>query len=149
MIGASIYGFVDYKQSSKQKDFAGMYTEEKAVVRATENDLVISEPAEKKEITNQSKTIVERKKVMKDEDITAGIKPIPVDQKLKPANTDITVIEEVNVVPAKEKKVIKTKKRRKLDTKLFSRAPLREELEDEELILPDEKVVEKREIKKQ
>ncbi len=30
MIGASIYGFVDYKQTSQKKEFTNMYVEEKA-----------------------------------------------------------------------------------------------------------------------
>ena len=150
MIGASIYGFVDYKQSSKQKEFKGMYTEEKndkPVVIAEDNNTI------KPEVTNEvkaedKKTIVAKKKTVKvsEEEILPEIKPIPADQKLITDTKKVIGKEEVTVVPAEEHKVT-VKKKRKVTTKIFSRAPLREEYEEE--VVPVKKDTKKTEIKEQ
>lgn len=94
MIGASIYGFVDYKQTQNKKEFKAMYVDKKTEPVASITDKKIPDPAEKIDVTGTMKT---------------GKTP-------------------VDVTPSKEiKKAVKKKK--KLNHKIFSRAPLREEQE--------------------
>jgi len=146
MVAASIYGFVDLNQSSNKKEFKTMYTEKKAVLPVGFTDVETTEPVvEKKEVAKQTKTIATKKKVAKvekEEDVFPAIKRITTDQKLTSENKDISLTNEVTVVPAKENKVVVTKKKRKISTKLFSRAPLRED--DDELPVP----AKKKELKK-
>ena len=102
---------------------------------------------EKKEVAKQTKTIATKKKVAKvekEDDVFPAIKRITTDQKLTSENKDISLTNEVTVVPAKENKVVVTKKKRKISTKLFSRAPLREDDDDDELPVP----AKKKELKK-
>jgi len=58
MIGASIYGFIDYKKTSHKKEFAGMYKETKPV---TAPDPVKENASDKSETTT-----LETKKIIKD-----------------------------------------------------------------------------------
>jgi hypothetical protein len=96
MIGASIYGFVDYKKTSRNKAFTEMYEEKTVKEPVVITADVIPEPVVNKEISISKKT--EPEKVV------------------------------VNNDPARKtavKKVKKTKKR-KFDTRLFSRGALDE-----------------------
>jgi hypothetical protein len=65
MIGASIYGFVDYKQSSNKKEFTNMYEEEKVKEPELANDKKVEDPATKKEGT----TLTEKKEIIKMEPV--------------------------------------------------------------------------------
>lgn len=65
MIGASIYGFVDYNKTRNKKEFTNLYKEKEAVVPVTEvavkkTDLVIEEKKsvvkKKNEVTNKATT---------------------------------------------------------------------------------------------
>jgi hypothetical protein len=127
MIGASIYGFVDYKQTSQKKEFSNMYIEEK------ENDQQVFATEEKKEpatvnevTTKKSKTQVKKVIVPKEETI-APIKPIAEDEEITvterkeigKSSVDIKVAKDNNI----EKKI---SKKRKFNTKLFSRGALDE-----------------------
>ncbi len=147
MIGASIYGFVDYKKSSQQKEFKGMYTEKKEFVQANTPEEIKAEPEIKEVIITKTKESVAPKKTIKKEEEIRGVKPIPADQKLKTSGKELKSLDEVTSVPAKENNEIKTKKKRKISTKLFSRAPLREDVEEENVITPQEKDVKKSKIK--
>ena len=136
MIGASIYGFVDYKQTKKKKEFKDMYTEKKAVVPVVVSDAKTTEPDVKKETVRETKVRVTNKREEKEE-IISGVKPIPVDQKLETTQADLSGVDEVTVVPAKENNIVK-KKKRKFGIKEFSRAPLRDDIE-EEVVTPVKK----------
>ncbi len=139
MVAASIYGFVDYKQSSQKKEFNGMYTEKKAIVPAVVTAVETTDPAEKTKVTKQTKTAVTKKKVVnEEEDFFPAIKPVPAHQKLTAADKDISLTDEVFVVPSKETNVVK-KKKRKFGIKEFSRAPLRDDYDVEELPAPSKK----------
>jgi hypothetical protein len=128
MIGASIYGFVDYKQTQGKKEFKEMYVEEKrtAPVVAVEN--AVAEPAVKKEVVKEKKSASKKKLAAKEEEPYVIIEPIAEDELME--NNEIKAIEKttVDITASKdsdtEKKVVKKKK--KLNTRLFSRAPLRE-----------------------
>ena len=137
MISASIYGFADYKQTSRKKEFKNMYTEEKA----KELPLVITE--EKKDITpvvtkevivnNPETRITKRKaKVLKEKEETiVAVKPIEEDLFTKKETVQIKE-PPFEITSIKENPVInKTKKKKKINTKFFSRAPLREDYEEE------------------
>lgn len=77
MIGASIYGFVDYKKTSHKKEFNSMYDEEKkkpAVTIPVDNSITGNA---KKEIINKKET-----KVSKKETITVKKKSKKIDAEL-------------------------------------------------------------------
>ena len=99
MIGASIYGFVDYKQTSKQKEFTKLYSADDP-----DKDPVL--------------TVIEKKNVKADE-----------DPAIKTAVTKKTTESKVAATGQKKKPVVKKKKRKKFNSDMFSRAPLREERE--------------------
>lgn len=110
MIGASIYGFVDYNQASNKKEFNEMYTLEK------------EKPAVVTPKTGTDQSIKEAIRKEKKNDTPANMKREKADESEKYADEK------------KEENKVK-KGKRKLSTKLFSRAPLREEMEE----LPDPK----------
>ncbi|MCY7311445.1 MAG: hypothetical protein LH619_11755 [Chitinophagaceae bacterium] len=134
MIGASIYGFVDYKQTHGKKEFKEMYAEEKETdimdeEKVTEPELYVKEePVIFKNVSNNKKAVVKKQAVNKeDEEIVTSIKPIGDDEAI--ATSVIKEIEKANVEvkisteSGTEKKVVK---KRKLSTKLFSRGALDE-----------------------
>lgn len=99
MIGASIYGFVDYKQTSRKKEFKNMYTEAPANVT--------TDP-------KTSNTAVSTTEVSNSEVKTA------TNETKKAGN------ESKKAVVKKNTAVKKTKKKRTFSTKLFSRGALDE-----------------------
>ena len=143
MIGASIYGFVDYKQTQGKKEFKEMYTADvsKTPVEITA-DTKITEPVEKKEIVVANKKTSTKKqantkkaKETKIKGITAIAEDVRISSKNIPDLTEPVADVTVSDNPNTEKKVVKKKKR--LNSKLFSRAPIREE----------ELIIEKPEVK--
>lgn len=60
MIGASIYGFVDYKKTSQKKEFSTMYGEEKKKAVVVIADNKTTEPIMKKEITSKEIKEIEK-----------------------------------------------------------------------------------------
>ena len=101
MIGASIYGFVDYNQTNHRKEFKEMYEPVK-----TETPIV---EEKRMPVADEKSVITESKKV-----------PALVETK-KAASSATTV----SVKESKSSKKIK-KPTRKFDYREFSRAPLRE-----------------------
>jgi len=131
MIGASIYGFVDYKKTSHSKTFTGMYELKEPVeiktnpapaiqektepVFASKKTVVKNEPAKEEVLTNKTKIdVISAEKIETDPVITetAPLKDNGTTERYKKA------------------------KKRKFSTKSFSRAPLREEREMVELPVP-------------
>ncbi len=139
MIGASIYGFVDYKQTSNKKEFKEMYVEQKAdepVVVVSPNK---TEPVVEAVVTRKTKTAVTKKVMTGKEETLPVIKPLTDEEKMNSSATTTIEKPSVTVIPAKENNVVK--KKRRLSTKLFSRGAL-----DERYIEP--KVKETKESKK-
>ena len=64
MIGASIYGFVDYKKTSHKKEFTTMYEKKKGKEPVFIADKKITEPAPIKEVAPSEKKAVMKKKVV-------------------------------------------------------------------------------------
>ena len=131
MIGASIYGFVDYKKTSHQKEFTTMYEEDQKVtpVLVTADK---EEPAINKELAVSDKKAVVKKQVTKKEefDTMDPIKPINDDEMVTTKETKEIGTASVDVkAPAENNLVKKLKKKKRLNTKIFSRAPLREEID--------------------
>jgi len=127
MIGASIYGFVNYKQTQGKKEFKEMYVEEKRTAPVVEEKKT-TEPAVIKENVIGKKSVRKKKLAPKEEDILPIIEPIAADEMVDTREVKVIEKSSVNVTPSSdsniEKKIVKKKKR--LNTKLFSRAPLRE-----------------------
>lgn len=136
MIGASIYGFVDYKQTSQQKEFTSMYVEEKETEPATEVVTEKTEVAVASEPGKISKKLVGQKKLAKKEKAVnystaeeiAPIKPISKDELMIAGDSKKIEAEAVTVTPSKEHKV--KVKRKKISTKIFSRAPMKYDVEE-------------------
>jgi hypothetical protein len=141
MIGASIYGFVGYKKSAQKKEFTRMYEspEVKEPVIATEKIApAVAEivPA----VTTTKKAEVKTKSVSMKSKIA-----IAAAEKMESAPVLVTT-------PVKETasaKKFKQVRKKKLNYKLFSRAPLREEREIVVLPEPAKKDASKTEIKGQ
>ncbi|MBC7875428.1 MAG: hypothetical protein H7Y01_15615 [Ferruginibacter sp.] len=142
MIGASIYGFVDYKKTSQNKEFSSMYKEEQETAPVVSMESKTTEPVIKKDadvpvrqpkvrVAGIEKKTLSKKQVTPPEEIIAAIQPIGYDEKM--VTNEIKEIEksavDVNISndSGVEKKVVKKKK--KLNHKIFSRAPLRDEVE--------------------
>lgn len=118
MIGASIYGFVDYKKTSHKKEFTTMYNDNKKTQLATEDNKV-TEPVVNKKLAAENKEIAgsEKKVVVK-------------EKKTITANNNV------------EKK----KKKKRFNAEIFSRAPIREEeIEVAEPVKPEVKKTENKE----
>ncbi|MBL7745223.1 MAG: hypothetical protein JNN00_17235 [Chitinophagaceae bacterium] len=114
MIGASIYGFVDYNKTKDQKKFAGMYDEKE----------------------NTSPAVVNEQKPYGDVVQTGSNDGFGVaNDNNKPKEEKVK--EEGSIVKSLVKKF---KKKRKVDFESFSRAPLREEQEIMEGPAPKEKI---------
>jgi hypothetical protein len=147
MIGASVYGFVDYKKTSQKKEFTSMYDEEKKVPVIIEEKT--TDPVIKKAVVADNKKMVTKKQQSTKEN-AFGIEPVTEENKVAVKETKEISKTEVNVKASDdsnvEKKVVKKKK--KLNSKLFSRAPLREE-ELIELPEPPKEEVKKTENKEQ
>lgn len=115
MIGASIYGFVDYKKTSKEKEFNSLYNETKTPAPVVDDDAIIPAVV----IENP----VEEKKQAELKDEPAAINAVTVQEKEKKAVSTKPVVK-------------KAKKKKKLDHRIFSRAPLKEYIEEEILPAP-------------
>lgn len=123
MIGASIYGFVDYKQTHNKKEFKDMYAEKKAITpeivnkeektTTPEKEVTVSvKPALSKKKTAVKREEIEPVKAISEEDkMTTSVKSIDEDILDKPE-------------PAKETRAVKKKKVRK---EFFSRGRMPEE----------------------
>jgi len=133
MIGASIYGFVDYKQTSNKKEFTNMYeAPEKKPALVTEKETTLPEPIVTAEIKKINAPVTKK--------FPAKTEPAPAVKATTVAVTEETKITEKPVVK-------KTAKKRKLNHRLFSRAPLREE--EEVIAEPVKDEVKKAENKEQ
>lgn len=101
MIGASIYGFVDYKQSSRKKEFKNMYSDEKV----------------------KTADVVTKTETKGDEKYVVDANSFPENEKV--ITTNPPVITNKTGAPSRENKIFKkAKKKKKINTRLFSRAPL-------------------------
>jgi hypothetical protein len=99
MIGAGIYGFVDYNKTSRHKEFKNLYTEKKVIVPDLVNANRITEPVDEKE----------------DKKFTA-----------KTAGTKNTIVKNNSLKNKKSNGSIK--KKRTFNPKMFSRGGLDERL---------------------
>ncbi len=125
MIGASIYGFVDYKQTHQKKAFQDMYKEEKkaVVVSPAEEKPVIAEEKISTPVVKEKKVISKKVKTEPKEELIPVIEPVSEEEKTVSTvkaienNTD-------RPEPASENKVVKKKKVRK---EFFSRGRMPEE----------------------
>ncbi len=135
MIGASIYGFVDYSKTSHNKKFSNMYEtkEVKEPVIMKEDPVPVTE--EKKEAPKKTaKKAVTKEPSKEESNIYRSKQDLVAAEKLEsdPVTTETATLKE-NGSAEKYKKA----KKRKLNHKLFSRAPLREEFDEAELIIPE------------
>lgn len=138
MIGASIYGFVDYKQTSQKKEFTSMYAEEKATepeeITVTEKtkpvvnmgNKTINQVKKKESIAAINKQENKKRTTSKEEPVTS-IRSIANNEKidikeLKINETNVSAIE-IAKESGIEKKVVK---KRKFSTRLFGRGALDE-----------------------
>ena len=155
MIGASIYGFVDYKNTSRKKEFRSMYENQEKILPA---------PLEEKKVNDiiPAKEVSEKADVKKSEVKTTNIKKeteVPVISKSRDfitpvdpieAKTDATVKTD-ELKETKSIKKMKANKSKKLNYKLFSRGSLEERYVEKTLKPEEPKKVEskKTELKEQ
>jgi hypothetical protein len=115
MIGASIYGFADYKKTVRNKAFKNMYQENEK-----------KEPVVDKK-NESAETLTEPGEIILDENM---VEENPGVEKTTGENT-----------PGSLEKNNAVKKEKKLNAELFSRAPLKEYTEVKEIPESSEKVV--------
>jgi hypothetical protein len=132
MIGASIYGFVDYKKQSHNKTFTGMYESKEPVVTKTNTVPSIEERAEPvfagRKLSKKTEPVTEDEINSKTKIDVVSAEKIETD----PVLTETTSVKD-NGATERYKKA----KKRKFSTKSFSRAPLREEREIVDIPVPD------------
>jgi|CXWL01.1.fsa_nt_gi hypothetical protein len=139
MISASVYGFVDYKKTSRNKEFSNMYQEEKVPVVV--NDNKITELVVKKEVAGNEKKAVTKKQVVSKDETIASIKPIAEDDKIGAKETKVIERSSVEVTASKDSGIEnKAKKKKKLSTKLFSRGAMDDRYIEEKVEVPKEGV---------
>ena len=134
MIGASIYGFADYKKNHNKKEFTGMYNETQ-VQPVTKKEVAVVEknndaPAPAPEVKN----FAPKKEVKAEKSMSKDEKPAVGEKKPEAGTSDAKDKPEENV----------KKKNKKIRREIFSRAPLRyedEETEDEPLKAEDSEKV--------
>jgi hypothetical protein len=157
MIGASIYGFVDYNKTRNKKEFTNMYKEAEVTEPVIVSDRKTTNPIENKEITVKEKSRVVKKQLAKNdqsvvdkEEAVEVSKPVVEEEKMISKDVKIENTE-VNVLPKKEdvsEKIVKNKKR-KFSTKLFSRGALDERYIKEDKIKVEEPKTKTGSIKKE
>src|SRR5688500_16975068 len=122
MIGASIYGFVDYKQTSQNKEFTNMYEQKsKAPVVNEETEIT---PTVKKEVVatvKKTRTVINKAKKIKpvEEEIIPAIAPIEDEEILMDKET-VTIEESKVDIKTSEVAPVKKVKKKKLNHKIFS-----------------------------
>ena len=133
MTGACIYGFTEFSNSDTKEALKDMYKDEKTLVQKT--DITGVQPEVTAVVAETKPEVAVRKK-----EVRAKEEPV-VEKKLTPPEIieekSAATIEksEVDLIPPVKMAVKKKKKR--LNSKMFSRAPIREH--EEELILVPEK----------
>ena len=147
MIGTSIYGFVDYKKTSHDKEFTNMYNEQKTTDPVPVVTAGKTEPAVKKEVTIAAKTAVKKKLPVQKEETTKPVKLIADEERMTGKEAKViekTAVSVTSSIESGVEKKIAKQKSRKFSTKLFSRGAL-----DERYIKPKVKTAEpKEDIKK-
>jgi hypothetical protein len=138
MIGASIYGFVDYKQTHNKKEFKEMYAEKKAVDAPVVAREEVTVPVAEKKATVKTKAVTNKKKGAKEDELVV-IAPIAAEDKLLTEKTSLTKEPAVAVAPAEESSVLKTvKKKKKVRKEYFSRGRIEED--DIKVVAPKKEV---------
>ncbi|MER3497534.1 MAG: hypothetical protein C4308_02275 [Chitinophagaceae bacterium] len=131
MVGASIYGFIDYKKSTHNKAFQNLYKETEAVSETKTN----AQPTDEKTVVATLTPDAKKTMVVKTEPVTAEAK------KRNNEKMTINLIEPKTSAEIKSTEVkLKTtaiKKKKKISTKLFSRAALDERYIEKEIIPVD------------
>ena len=155
MIGASIYGFVDYKKTSRNKEFTNMYeevkTKEPVVItsdKTAEPVVKKSLPAEGMESIAAAKIAVTKKQAVSKKESNVSVRPIAEDEKMdtreiKEIEKPTTAIKTSNESGI-EKRIMK---KRKFSTKLFSRGALDERYTEKKVKTGEIRETKKVEIK--
>jgi hypothetical protein len=152
MIGASIYGFVDYKKSSSDREFTRMY-ESKESVDPDVSDKKATNPELKKEVIAEKKIIPAKKKHSKTAEpveinSTSRVPVTPVETIKAETNTTVNT---ASLKESSTEKKFKSAKKKKLNRKMFSRGSMEDRyiLKDELKLETPKKESVKAEIKEQ
>ena len=148
MIGASIYGFVDYKKTSRNKEFTKMYDSKETIQPVINNENLPTRQAGIKEVVTKPETKTEKVAIVKKEPVKkAEVVEAKTITKMPMKPMEKIIAEKVATDPTlKENSAVTTDKPAKIpkrfSTKLFSRAPLEEKYISKELSkgLPSEKL---------
>lgn len=145
MIGASIYGFVDYRQTHDKKEFREMYSEKKTtapVATPVKEELKTAEPEKTAGIVSKKTTV--KKKALAKTGVLNPISPIAEEDKMITSEKGLTDEPVAQPEPAKESTAVKTLKKKKIRKEFFSRGRMPEE---KVLIEPVKKETKKTESK--
>ena len=144
MIGASIYGFVDYKKTSHSKEFSNMYeakeVTEPAVTASGTNEAIVKIDA----VAKEKRVVIKKQPAIKKE---AAQINLSVKEFVTPAEkiaTETTTVNTATLAESNTEKKYKATKKKKLNHKLFSRAPLEGRYIDKEIKLEESKAAPKK-----
>jgi hypothetical protein len=138
MAGACIYGFTDYRKTSTKNEFREMYTEEKQVVPASgelPKETIEASLAE----VSKPQTVARKKSIRPAEESGTDI-TLTAPERMD--GTEMAEIGNSEVTVEPPKKISFKKKKKRLDSKMFSRAPIRE-VHEEVILVPEEKTAAK------
>ncbi len=127
MAGACIYGFTEYRNSSQNEGFKEMYTEEKPV-KAANLPAVTEKQETVATVPAKSKSELFRKKTVRVVEDVKETKSLSRPERME--STETAKIEKADVDLAPSEKLVVKKKKKRVNSKMFSRAPIREEQED-------------------
>jgi hypothetical protein len=137
MACACIYGFTEYRTTSGNEGFKEMYTAEKKI--QAEPESVISDKQEA--VVPVAKVTVPKAEVARKKSIRPAVVEKEVKVLSKPERLDPTgpgKIEKAEVTVTPPEKIVIKKKKKRLNSKMFSRAPIREH-QEEVILVPEKK----------
>ncbi len=127
MIGASVYGFVDYNKTSHNKEFKNLYTDTKKKEQATVAVTNEIHPAIEKATMEKTSPVVHHKETTARDKTDVVLKPGIPEKKMVTEKPDILQTETVTTNPSGDSSEVKPElKKRKFSARLFSRAPLKD-----------------------
>jgi hypothetical protein len=147
MVGASVYGFVDYKKASQKNEFSEMYesTEKSNEVLPAKETSITKEPVtEMKTEASKKISVLPVKKTLEEETLTEELNESVFFEEILPVEkieSEKALVKEPELKGDTEiKNVSSSKKKKKLNHKLFSRAPLEEKYLEKDIKIEDLKL---------
>jgi hypothetical protein len=129
MIGASIYGFVDYRKTSNSQEFENMYKAEEPepVVLKTEVKIPATDKPVVEEKKKSAKPVIARKKTTpRKKTKEVAVEENEIFEPVEKIEIEAPSVETEMIEPAIPEKEIKLETKKRISTKMFSRGSMEE-----------------------